>query len=459
MAVTVVVTIGERWCCRVLVVVEGANERDGGGARRHTRASTWLAWSLAGLTLAIVVTVILLWFLARGANVPSSWNADLTVGGLLGWGLLFLVLPVVGGLIASRRPKNPIGWLLLADGILWTSTYMLDYYGVYGMASPGSVPFPLGAASINNWLWVPAVGLLGTYVFLLFPNGRLPSRRWRPLAWFSGVVIASESIGVALSPGTLDTLGGVRNPFGLEGAPWVAVVTPASLPLLPLCFLASALSLVIRYRRSSGEQRQQIKWIAFAASVVALTYLIAGSAAQTHPSQAWTTAGSVWWLNALTYAVLASFTIVPIAVGIAVLKYRLYEIDIIINRALVYATLTGSLALVYFGVVTVTQVLFRTLTSQQELPQLVVVASTLVIAALFNPLRRRIQAFIDRRFYRHKYDAQKTLESFGARLRQETDLDDLGADLVSVVRETMQPAHVALWLREPSGVTKPEVGK
>jgi hypothetical protein len=387
--------------------------------------------------------------LARSAHVPSSWDADLTTVGLLGSGL-FLVFPLVGALIASRRPENPIGWLCLADGLLWMTTNMLEYYAVSGVAQPGSLPFPLGAAGINNWLWVPSVGLLATYVFLLFPDGRLPSRRWRPLAWISGVVIVSTSVGVMLSPGSLDTLKGVRNPYGLEAAPWVTTVSYVILPLLPLCMLASALSLVLRYRHSRGEERQQIKWIAFAASVVALVYLIAMVASFIHPSEAWTTAGSVWWLNLVTITALLSFVTIPIAVGIAVLKYRLYEIDLIINRALVYVSLTATLVAVYLGGVVLLQRLFVLLTGQRS--TLAVVASTLLIAALFNPLRKRIQALVDRRFYRRKYDARKTLDAFNARLRDETNLDALNDELAGVVRETMQPKHVSLWLRPSTDV-------
>ena len=318
---------------------------------------------------------------------------------------------------------------------------------------PGSIPFPLGAAAINNWLWVPSVGLLATYVFLLFPNGRLPSRRWRPLAWLSGVVIVSVSVGVMLSPGSLDMPRGMRNPFGLEASSWVTTVAYAILPLLPLCMLASALSLVLRYRRSKGDERQQIKWIAFAASLVALVYLIAMVASFIHPSEAWTTVGSVWWLNLLTIAALLSFVTIPIAVGFAVLKYRLYDIDLIINRTLVYGSLTVTLVALYFGVIVVLQRLFVLLTGEKS--TLAVVASTLLIAALFNPLRRRIQSFIDRSFYRGKYDAAKTLEGFSVKLRDETDLEALNNDLVGVVRDTMAPAHVSLWLR-PDTASKGE---
>jgi hypothetical protein len=288
------------------------------------------------------------------------------------------------------------------------------------------------------------VGLLGIYLILLFPDGKLPSRRWRPLAWLSGLVMVLASLGITFAPGPLEGHPGVRNPFGLEGAPWVATAGIVILLMLPLCMLASALSLMMRYRRSGGEGREQIKWIAFAASVVGLLYLITMVSSLTF-SGPWGVAGTPLWLGLLQQAALASFTAVPIAVGFAVLKYRLYDIDVVINRTLVYGSLTGVLALVYLGSVVMLQGLFRALTGQES--TLALVASTLAIAALFSPLRRRVQGFVDRRFYRRKYDARKTLEAFNSRLREETDLDALGEDLVEVARETMQPAHASLWLR------------
>jgi hypothetical protein len=411
------------------------------------RASAWLAWSLAGLTLVMFVAAIPLWFLARGADLPSSWSADLGVGSLAGGGL-FLAFPLVGALIASKRPKNAVGWLCLAVGLLWMLLGILEYYAYYGAATPGSVPFPIAMAGISDWMWVPAMGLLGTYLLLLFPDGRLPSRRWRPLAWLSGAVILLLSACVMLAPGRLGNLAGVRKPFGIEGADWLAAGAWVLLPLLPVCMLASALSLVLRYRHSRGDERQQIKWIAFAASVVVVLYAIAMVVSFAFPEESWTTAGSVWWLNLLTYAVLASFTLVPIAVGIAVLKYRLYEIDLLINRALVYGSLSAMLALVYVGGVVGLQALLRALTGQES--TLAVVASTLAIAALFSPLRRWVQTFVDRRFYRRKYDAAKTLSAFNARLREETDLNALSADLVGVARDAVQPEHASLWLRPDS---------
>jgi hypothetical protein len=214
---------------------------------------------------------------------------------------------------------------------------------------------------------------------------------------------------------------------------------------------------VMRYRRSRGDVRQQIKWIAFAASLVALTYLIAMVALFIHPSEAiWLAAGLPLWLDLIEYAALLSITSVPIAIGFAVLKYRLYDIDIIINRTLVYGSLTATLALIYVGGVVSLQALLRVLTGQES--TLAVVASTLLIAALFNPLRGLVQAFVDRRFYRSKYDAAKTLEAFNARLRDETNLDALSEDLVGVARSTMQPEHVSLWLRPDTATRGQQAG-
>ena len=412
------------------------------------RRAALLAWSLAGLSVGLFAVSILLFALTRSANVPGSWDVNLSPIGQV-TGASFLIFPLVGASIAARHPRNPIGWILLTDGLLWMLSSVMDYYAVYGVAARGSVPFPVGVAGINNWLWVPAVGLLGTYVFLLFPDGRLPSRRWRYLAVFSGAVIVLSSVAAGLSPGELQNLGGVRNPFGLERYPELFAAGLSILALLPLCMVLSALSLVLRYRRSRGEERQQIKWIAFAASMVGLLYLIAMVTSFVFPSGAWFQAGSPLWLDFVAYAALLSFTLVPIAVGVAMLRYRLYDIDVVINRTLVYGSLTISLVAVYFGGVATTQAIFRALTGQEQQPQLAVVASTLLIAALFNPLRRRIQSFIDRRFYRRKYDAAKTLSAFSAKLRDETDLEALNAELLFVVRETVQPEHVSLWLRRP----------
>ena len=410
----------------------------------RTHAGSWLAWSLAALCVTLYVLSIPMFLLARSANVPSSWGVDLPLGNLLA-GASFLIFLLVGALIASRRPRNPIGWLCLAIGLLWAFSGLLDYYNVYGMARPGSLPFPLAMAWVNNWLWVPSVGLLGTYLFLLFPDGKLPSGRWRTVAWLCGAVIGLVSVGFAFGPGPLEGLGGVQNPIVLL-RPWMMPVFWVSLPLLPLCMLASALSLVLRYRYSGGEERQQIKWLAFAALIVGATYLsVLVGGIYFVPALVSGGDKTPVWYSLLLGFMMMSFAGVPIAIGFAILKYRLYDIDLLINRALVYGSLTAMLILVYVGGVVGLQGVFRGLTGQES--TLAIVASTLVIAALFNPLRRRVQAFVDRRFYRRKYDAAKTLAAFNARLRDETDLDTLGRDLMGVVRDAIQPEHVSLWLR------------
>jgi hypothetical protein len=415
------------------------------------RAATLLAWSLAGLSMVMFVASVALYILIRSGPVPSNLIAGRTLIDPL-TSVPALAFPVIGALIASRRPHNPIGWICLADGFLWMFLSVIDYYGVYGLAKPGSVPLPVVIYALGQWLWVPTFGLLSIYLVLLFPDGRLPSRKWRPLAWFSGVVIVLVSVTQGLIPGPLPDFGGVRNPFGLEEQPWIEDVSNAIFAPFLLCILASVVSLVLRYRRSGGEVREQIKWIAFAVSFLGLMFVSVMAISLIHfffAPEMWEGAAQAppFWLTLLFYVMLLSFVGVPIAVGFAVLKYRLYNIDLIINRTLVYGFLTALLAAVYFGGVTATQAMFRTLTGQEKQSQFAVVISTLVIAALFNPLRRRIQAFIDRRFYRRKYDARKTLEAFTAKLRDETDLDALSGDLVGVVRETMQPAHVSLWLR------------
>jgi hypothetical protein len=419
------------------------------------RAVSWLAWSLAGLSLAMFLATAMLDVLMRSAKSPTPWVTVGTVGEMLSF-VSFLAFPIVGALIASKHPRNPIGWICLADGLLWMFVGMTDSYSVYGTTQPDAVPFPVAIGTLaNQWLWVPTVGLLGIYLLLLFPDGRLPSKRWRPLAWFAGAVIVVLSVTEGLAPGPLENQGGVRNPFGLERFPWLADAALIILPLLPLCILASAMSLVLRYRRSEGEVRQQIKWIAFVASFAGLVYLIALASPFILAPELLNNGGRLpptpLWFDVLVSVAVLGFAGVPVAIGFAVLKYRLYNIDVLINRTLVYGALTATLALIYFGGVATTQAIFRTLTGQEQQPQLAVVISTLVIAALFNPLRRRIQAFIDRRFYRRKYDAAKTMAQFSSKLRDETDLEALREDLVGVLRETMQPAHVSLWLRPDTG--------
>jgi hypothetical protein len=417
------------------------------GVRQRNRGidgRTWLAWSLAALSVAMFVvgaalTVSSLYVgAAPQPSTASTWGTAGALSSLVIF-LPFLAFPLVGALIASRRPENPIGWICLAAGLFWMSI-------VVEASIPGSASYPVIIDALLQWTWVPPVGLLGIYMILLFPDGKLPSRRWHPFAWFAGAVMVLTSVAVTLSPGPLEDHPGVSNPLGLEGHSIVAQVLARAPVLLPICILASALSLVWRYRHSGGEVRLQIRWVAFAASLVSVAYAVtAVSGIFFAPEASTNEQAPPLWLALLQDAVLVSYAGVPIAVGFAVLRYRLYDIDLIINRTLVYGSLTVLLASAYVGGVVGLQAIFRGLTGQES--TLAVVASTLAIAALFNPPRRRVQTFVDRRFYRKKYDARKTLETFSGRLRDETDLHTLSSDLVAVVRETMQPAHVSLWVR------------
>jgi hypothetical protein len=427
-------------------VTEGAREQDRVVGGMASRVAAWLAWSLAALCVAMFVAGVALTLLslsgAPDTRPSSTWD---TVVGLLVF-VPFLAFPLVGALVASRRPHNPVGWVCLAAGLFWMLIVLED-------SAPSDFgPYPVTIDALTQWTWVPPVGLLGIYMILLFPDGRLPSRRWRPLAWLSGAAMVSASVALTITPGHLEGHPGVRNPFELEGYPIVTQALTGTIVLLPICVLASAASLFMRYRHSGREVRQQIKWVAFAASFVGVVYLSALVIGLFFaPEATWGGGDAPPLVGILLDAVLLSYAGVPIAVGFAILKYRLYDIDLLINRALVYGTLTATLALVYVGCVVGLQAALRLLTGQES--TLAVVASTLVIAALFNPFRRRVQGFVDRRFYRRKYDAAKILAAFNARLRDETDLDVLSDDLVGVARDTMQPEHVSLWLR-PETVSK-----
>jgi hypothetical protein len=412
------------------------------------RAFFWLAWSLAGISFAMYAAGFVFAYLTLGVADPVEQASSGGFGGLLVY-LPFLAFPIVGALIASRRPKNPIGWICLVSGLFWMSFAQDDASNAYELARTGTVASSVTLDALLQATWTLPVGLLGIYMVLLFPDGRLPSRRWRPFALFAGAVIVLTPVVFVFVPGNLESHPGVRNPFGLEQYPWLAGVAIFSVLLIPLCVLVSAASLVIRYRRSGSEVREQIKWLAFAASVVGVSYLSAVITGIFFVPELFTSQAPQNLVYALIpNLLLMSYAGIPTAIGFAVLKYRLYDIDIIINRALVYGPLTVTLAAVYLGGVVGTQAAFRALTGQEQQPQLAVVVSTLAIAAMFNPLRRLIQSFIDRRFYRKKYDAARTLESFSHRLREEVDLGNLAGELVAVVEQTLQPTHVSLWLRD-----------
>ena len=403
--------------------------------RMSPHEAAWLAWYMCTVSLMMTALGLFLLMLSRSPLYASAPGFD--------YWLVNTVAAVsfsAGGAVIAPRlpPHNLIGWLFCTIGFVAAMRlFVAEYAIVTQLAEPGSLlgrlPGGEPLAWVSSWLWVPHIGLF-VFLALLFPDGRPPSPRWRAFAWLVGMVVVVGTVAVAYAPQTAAGFDFVNHPLGIE------VATHAINPLETILYafaLISAVSLLVRLRRSKGVERQQIKWFAYAVAVLATSASLAYVVFEPM---------DVRWLGWIS-SVLAIVSVagLPVAVGVAVLRYRLYEIDLLINRTLVYGALTAILVGVYFGSVAYLQRLLVALTGEKS--TLAVVASTLVIAALFNPLRRRIQSFIDRRFYRRKYDAAKTLEAFSARLRDETDLDALSDDLTSVVRETMQPAHVSLWLR------------
>jgi hypothetical protein len=423
------------------VVTEGITQQ---GRREvgRTRTAARVAWIICALCLALTTIDLVLVALNSAhpdARIPEPWLAH-TVSAV--------AFSLVGAVVGSRRPENPIGWLFCAIGSLAAIVLLSSEYAAYALlAQPDSLPGGLAMVWIRAWVWVPYVGLF-VLLFLVFPDGWPPTRALR---WFASLVlfvIAYGTVMAAFSPGPLWAIGGaVENPLGMEALRGVgtnSAVGPLETVLYVLGIVAVA-SQFARMRRARGVERQQIKWFTYATVV-----LVSGGVLDFTVSEA----TGVSWLGEIGFVLtMVGVVGLPIAIGIAVLRYRLYNIDRIINRTLVYGSLTAMLLAVYIGGIVVFQRIFLFLTGEES--TLAVVASTLLIAALFNPLRRRIQGFIDRRFYRNKYDARKTLEAYSARLRNDTDLDELSDDLVGVVRETMQPEHVSLWLR-PDTVPKGE---
>jgi hypothetical protein len=415
--------------------------------RKSTRVAFWLAWFAWVLSLAL--TGCGLGLLALNLFRPSVHVYNY-LAFVHTWGpspLLAIGFSTVGAVIAFRSlPANPIGWLFCVVGFLFAADHFAGAYAAYTMLpAPLSLPAGEALAWIYSWIWIPTFGLVA-YLVLVFPDGRLPASGWRWFAWISLFLAVTGVVAVAVSPGPINVgLGAIHNPLGIEGLPHVYELVEVL--LLTLIFVAST-SLLERLRHARGVERQQIKWVAYATALGASGAILTFTVSDAINAQ---------WLGwAGVVLLMAGVLGVPVSMGVAIMRYGLYHIDLLINRTLVYGSLTAMLAALYFGGVTAAQAILRTLTGQEQQPQLVVVVSTLVIAALFNPMRKRIQGFIDRRFYRRKYDARKTLEAFGAQLKEETNLDRLREDLVGVVRETMQPTHVSLWLRPDSGPQESE---
>ena len=414
------------------------------------RVANLLAWASWALSVALVPVGFTFGVLALSASLPSGREPILPL--IAVEEVLLLAYGTVGALIASRRPENAIGWIFCAVGLALAVASTASGYADYGLYADGvALPGPELAAWFSVWLNILVLFVAPCLLFLLFPDGRPPSTRWRPVVWLVAVAGAGIFFTLAFSPGELDeyTYPGLANPLsigGVAGEVLTTIQSPGN-GLLPIVVLVSISSMIVRFWRPGDRERLQIKWVVYTAALTATSFLVSFMLPEPVPQAA---------QDAVFLVGVAAFAAIPVAAGIAILRYRLYDIDLLINRTLVYGALTASLALVYVGSVVGLQYALRALTGEGS--QFAIVASTLAIAALFNPLRRRIQDFVDRRFYRKKYDAARVLEAFSARLRDETDLGRLNEDLVAVVRETVQPEHTSLWLRDPAAAREPRAG-
>jgi hypothetical protein len=381
------------------------------------------AWTLLAIYVALAAAAVAL-VVFQGASADAL--------GALG----FAGFAGVGTLIALRRPNNAVGWLLLTIAITFAGGEVgMDYVEEASNPARVSVAWMM-SWSEYVWFWLAVV-----FLPLLFPHGRLPSRRWRPALWLGGAGLALGAVGSALTPGPFELREGSRidNPLGVDGGVPEALGLISTLAQVIAVVLAAA-SLVVRFRRARGVERQQLKWFAYVGflALACLSIAMVGNSLSGGDAPALTALAVVGWLTGLTLVGLG----LPAATGLAILRHRLYDVDVVIRRTLVYAALTITLGATYLGLVLLVGLAVGR-------SGFAVAVSTLAVAALFRPALGRIQAVVDRRFYRRRYDAARTLEAFGLRMRDELDLEALAADLRGVVDQTVQPAHVSLWLRSP----------
>ncbi len=382
------------------------------------RGSKRVAWVLTSLAILTMIA----------ADVVGDPTGEPELGTVDSYLFLatFGAFPIIGALIVTRYPRNALGWVFIGTGLVVSAGALGTALAYAGYIEGREVPLAAWGAWVADWYWYPGFGMTTAYLLLLFPNGKPPSARWRKVSWLIALVLGGLTVTSMLSKRLRVGDAFVDSPIGTVELSTVDAMRAPLFIAWGVLLLLAAVSLVLRFRRSRGQERLQLKWLTFAATLFA----------------AYAVGGILFDLPLTLFSIL--FLTLPVTVGIAILKYRLYDIDLVINRTLVYGALTGVLVLVYLGIVFVLQTLLTGITTESDLA---VAGSTLAVAALFRPLRTRVQGFIDRRFYRHKYDAQLTLEKFSTKLRDEVDLDQLANDLTFVVRDTMQPAHVSVWLR------------
>ena len=386
-----------------------------------------LAWTLLALTLSSLVLTAAI-AIAAGQS-PGNWPVA---------AIATAVWAGVGAALALLRPRNAVGWLLLATGAALGLSLAGSAYVDWAQARDDELtatPLAAWAASLG---WLVVIAFLIPRVMLVFPDGKPPTRRWRVVAFAQYLVLAGIAV-AALRPGPIPDGAYKRydNPVGIGALAFLDRIDSRAggvgIPLLLFATLGAVAALIVRFRRSRGTERQQLKLVAWGVGLIVLLW-VGGSLLPAGVAQ-----------NVVELVAVAGLAFAPLTILAAVLRYRLYDIDTVISKTLVYGGLTVVLGAAYVGLVLAGQAVSSTFTGSSNLA---IAASTLVVAALFLPVRSRVQRFVDRRFYRRRYDAQRTLESFGARLREQVELNTLEHDHQGVVTETMQPAHASVWLRE-----------
>jgi hypothetical protein len=406
-----------------------------------------VAWTTFALTSALLLVGLVLEWFTRGVTASNSFGASgVNFLFTILFALLFWMFPLASTVIATRRPRNPIGWLLLAVGLGWSLLTVSAAYGDYALKlHPGALPAAESVAWIGQWVWAPPVAITGVFLLLVYPDGHFPSPRWRWVAYMCGLAVVACIVVSALSPGPMNDSGFPhhQNPFGIQALKPLFNVIQFAVLLIPLSTIAAMISLVVRFRRAGRIERLQIKWLAAAGGLAGMLYaalLVLSAVLVPHGDQ------DPEWLLDIQAIWFVSLALIPVSIGVAVLRYRLFEIDVIIRRTLIYAALVVALAVIYLGGVTLIGSLLRGLTGSSG--KLAVTVSTLAVATAFQPLRRTIQSAVDRRFYRSEYDAQAAVNGFSERLREEIDLEALCEELRAVVNGTLQPTHASVWLRE-----------
>jgi hypothetical protein len=392
---------------------------------RNSRTAAVLAWAALGFDVLVIVTGAVV--KVFGPRMPYQLDTDLVNV----FALSIVVFGLLGALIVTRRPENRLGWVFSAIAFVHSLGYLAAAIAGY-LIYRGPTPEPAGV--LLAWIFIWSANLhyvpSGTFVFLLFPDGRLPSRRWRSVVVLTLASMVGLVIGTATIPGPLVVFADVQNPFGVDG-PLPLALAGVSFLIGGGCGVASVASLFVRYRGAAGVERQQIKWFLYGGAVAIATFPVI--------------VGPGMPVTSATYLVSGATIVIAAAAAVAIFRYHLYDIDLLINRTLVYGLTSAGLAVAFFALVVALQALLHPFTGGSELA---VAGSTLASVALFQPLRRRAQAGVDRRFYRRRYDAGRTVDDFSVRLRDEVDLEAVRAGLLDAVDKTMRPTYASVWLRE-----------